>query len=90
MTDPAPAPLLNFPCLFPLTIIGRNEKGFQTSVTSIVRRHVPDMDEDRFHLRQSSQGNYLSVHIVFWAESRQQVDDLYRELSGHPQVKMLL
>jgi putative lipoic acid-binding regulatory protein len=88
MTDPAS--LLTFPCLFPLTIIGVNEKGFQTSVTSIVRRHVPDMDEDRFHLRQSSQGNYISVRIVFWAESREQVDNLYRELSTHPQVKMLL
>ena len=90
MTAPDPASLLTFPCLFPLTIIGRNEKGFQMSITSIVRRHVPDMDEDRFHLRQSSQGNYISVHIVFWAQSREQVDNLYRELGSHPQVKMLL
>ena len=90
MTETEPAPLLTFPCLFPLTIIGVNEKGFQTSVTSIVRRHVPDMDEDRFHLRQSSQGNYISMRIVFWAESREQVDNLYRELGSHPQVKMLL
>jgi hypothetical protein len=48
------------------------------------------MDEDRFHLRQSSQGNYISMRIVFWAESREQVDNLYRELGSHPQVKMLL
>ena len=90
MPDLDPAPLLTFPRLFPLTIIGRNEKGFQVSITSIIRQHVPDMDEDRFHLRQSSQGNYISMRIVFWAESREQVDNLYRALGSHPQVKMLL
>ena len=91
MTDDShPVLLLTFPCLFPLTIIGQNEKGFQTTITAIVRRHVPDMDEDRFHLRHSSQGKYISVRIVFWAESREQVDNLYRELGSIPQVKMLL
>ncbi len=91
MTDDSlPDPLLTFPCLFPLTIIGQNEKGFQTSITTVVRKHVPDMDEDRFHLRHSSQGKYISVRIVFWAESREQVDNLYRELGSIPQVKMLL
>jgi uncharacterized protein len=88
MTDTPPP--ITFPCLYPLTVIGKNEKGFQLSITAIVRKYVPDMDEDRFHLRESSQGHYLSVRIVFWAESREQVDHLWNELGKQPQVKMLL
>jgi len=83
-------PVLSFPCLFPLAVIGRNEDGFHLAVIAVIRKHVPDMDVDRFHARTSQQGSYLSIRVTFWAEDREQVDTLYRELGSLPQVKMIL
>ena len=83
-------PELLFPCLFPLAVIGRNEDGFHLAVIAVIRKHVPDMDEDRFHTRTSQKGSYLSIRVTFWAEDREQVDNLYRELGSLPQVKMIL
>ena len=56
----------------------------------IVRRHVPDLPEDASHSRLSRGGKYLAVTVTFVAESREQLDALYRELSAHPRVVMLL
>ena len=56
----------------------------------IVRRHVPDLPEDASRTRLSSGGKYLAVTVTFVAESREQLDALYRELSAHPRVVMLL
>jgi putative lipoic acid-binding regulatory protein len=83
-------PALTFPCLFPLAVIGRNEDGFHLAVIAVIRKHVLDMDEDRFHTRTSQQGSYLSIRVTFWAEDRQQLNNLYRELGSLPQVKMIL
>ena len=56
----------------------------------IVRRHVPHLPEGASHTRLSSGGKYLAVTVTFVAESREQLDALYRELSAHPRVVMLL
>jgi uncharacterized protein len=86
----SPQTELIFPCLFPLAVIGRNEEGFHLDVIRVIRKHVPDLNEDRFHTRTSVQGSYLSVRVTFWADNREQVDNLYRELGSLPQVKMIL
>jgi uncharacterized protein len=85
-----PQPELLFPCLFPLAVIGRNEDGFHLAVIAVIRKHVADMDEDRFRTRLSQKGSYLSIRVTFWAKDREQVDNLYRELGSLPQVKMIL
>jgi putative lipoic acid-binding regulatory protein len=79
-----------FPCLFPLSVIGENANGFQLTVTAIIHKHIPDIPEESFRLRPSREGKYLSVRVVFWAENRAQVDNLYRELGAQPLVKMIL
>ena len=56
----------------------------------IVLRHVPDFDSSTMEMRASREGKYLSLTCVVNATSREQLDELYRELSGHPQVVMVL
>jgi putative lipoic acid-binding regulatory protein len=85
-----PDSLLEFPCAFPLKIMGRTEDGFAQLVLDIVLRHVPDFDSASMEMRASRQGNYLSLTCVVNATSREQLDELYRELSAHPQVVMVL
>ena len=82
--------LLQFPCDFPLKIMGRNVDGFADAVLDVVRRHAPDFDGATLELRASRAGNYLSCTCTVRATSREQLDALYRELTSHPLVKVVL
>ncbi len=81
---------LEFPCLFPLKTIGRDSDDFRDIVIEIVRRHVPDLKDDAVTTRSSSGGKYLSVTATFTAESQEQLDAVYYELSSLEQVLLVL
>lgn len=81
---------LTFPCAFPLKIMGRNTDGFADAIVEVVRRHAPDFDPAAVELRPSSGRNYLSCTCTIHATSREQLDALYRELTAHPLVKIVL
>lgn len=82
--------LLEFPCDFPLKIMGARSDDFAQTVVAIVLRHAPDFRAETVEMRASGAGNYLSVTCTVRARSRAQLDDLYRELSAHPAVKLVL
>jgi putative lipoic acid-binding regulatory protein len=82
--------LLEFPTEFPLKIMGRAKEGFAQTVHDIVIRHAPDYDGSTMELRPSSAGNYISVTCVINATSKEQLDALYRELTSHPDIAMVL
>jgi putative lipoic acid-binding regulatory protein len=88
--QPMAESLLEFPCSFPIKILGRTEEGFAQTILEIVVRHVPDFDSATMEMRASREGKYLSLTCVVNATSRTQLDDLYRELSSHPMVAMVL
>lgn len=82
--------LLEFPCTFPLKIMGRADAALTPTVLDIVQRHAPDFDGATIVTRPSSSGRYLSLTCTINATSKAQLDALYRELSGHPLVKVVL
>ena len=82
--------LLEFPCTFPLKIVGKAEDGFAQTVLEVVLRHAPDFDSASMEMRASREGRYLSLTCTVNAKSREQLDGLYRELSRHPMVTMVL
>ncbi len=82
--------LLTFPCSFPIKAMGRNAGDFEALVVAIIRRHVPHLDDSAITRRYSEAGNYLSITATFMAESREQLDVLYRELSSHERILMVL
>jgi putative lipoic acid-binding regulatory protein len=81
---------LTFPCSFPIKIMGRTQDGFAQAVADVVCRHAPDFDPSALEMRASKEGNWLSFTATVNATSREQLDDLYRELVAHPMVKMVL
>lgn len=85
-----PETLIEFPCDFPLKIMGATREGFAQAVVEIVLRHAPDFDAAKVEMRPSKAGNYLSVTCVVRATSKPQLDALYRELTAHPWVKIVL
>lgn len=82
--------LLEFPCDFPLKIMGHAAGDFDTLVIEIVSRHVPGLPAEAVQRRPSREGRYLSLTVTVQAESQRQLDDLYRELSAHPRILMVL
>lgn len=82
--------LLQFPCAFPIKIMGRMEDGFADTMVEVVLRHAPDFDVASATMKPSSGSKYLSLTCTINATSKQQLDDLYREISAHPLVVMAL
>lgn len=82
--------LLEFPCDFPLKIMGANLEEFAQAIATVVIKHAPDFDADTMEMRPSKAGNYLSLTCTIRAVSQQQLDALYRELTAHPMVKVVL
>jgi len=81
---------IDYPLDFPIKVMGKNAPGFAQIVAGIVRRHAPDFDPSAIEMRTSRENNYLSITCVVRAHSREQLDALYAELSGHPAVVMVL
>ncbi len=82
--------LLEFPCDFPIKIMGARSDDFARTMVEIVLRHAPDFPSASVEMRASSTGKYLSLTCTVRATSKPQLDALYRELSGHPLVKVVL
>ncbi|WP_038200336.1 YbeD family protein [Xenophilus azovorans] len=88
--DPRKDSLIEYPSPFPIKVMGANVDGFVHAVTQVARQFDPGFDASTVELRDSKAGNYLGVTITVTATSREQLDDLYRALSSHPMVKVVL
>jgi len=84
------AQIVEYPCDFPIKILGHTRTGFAQAILEVVRRHAPEFDGAAMEMRSSKRGKYLSLTCVIRARSREQLDGLYRELCDHPMVVMVL
>ncbi len=82
--------LIEYPSRFPIKVMGENADGFVHAITQIARRFDPSFDATTVELRPSSGAKYLGVTVTINATSREQLDELYRTLSTHPMVKVVL
>lgn len=82
--------LIEYPSRFPIKVMGAKVDGFVHAVTALARQYDPSFDASTIELRDSRAGNYLGVTLTITATSREQLDDLYRALSSHPMVKVVL
>jgi putative lipoic acid-binding regulatory protein len=90
MTDRQDPSLIEYPCEFPLKIMGPTREGFAQAVLEVVQRHAPDFDGATMEMKTSKHGKYLSITCTINAVSREQLDALYQELCDHPMVVMVL
>jgi uncharacterized protein len=82
--------LFKFPCEFPLKVMGRRTDDFRSLVVGIVQKHVGTLDATNIEERPSKDGNYLSLTCTFTAQSQEQLDALYRELTSCERVMVVL
>lgn len=82
--------LIEYPCLFPIKVMGKQCEELIPALTTVALGTDPTFDASTMELRPSSKGTYLGVTLNVHVENRQQLDDLYRTLSSHPLVKVVL
>jgi len=88
--NPTTDSLIEYPCLFPIKVMGANVDGFAAAMMDIASQFDPDFDRSSVELRESKGGKFLGVTLAFRATSRAQLDDVYRALTSHPMVKIAL
>ncbi|NBD21131.1 DUF493 family protein [Aquabacterium fontiphilum] len=99
-TPPAPTPsgappradesLIDYPCAFPIKVMGLHQEAFIEAVVAIAQTHDPAFQPHTLERRPSSSGTYLGLTVTVMATSRDQLDALYRALTSHPLVKYVL
>ncbi len=82
--------LIQYPSQFPIKVMGQKMDGMVHAISQIALAFDPAFDASTIELRESKGGNYLGVTITITATSRGQLDELYRTLSTHPMVKVVL
>ncbi|MBL0423295.1 DUF493 family protein [Ramlibacter sp. AW1] len=82
--------LIKYPCPFPIKVMGAKVDGFVEAITAVATHFDPTFDATSVELRDSKAGNYIGITVTVTATSREQLDELYRTLSSHPMVKVVL
>ena len=82
--------LLEFPVAFPMKVIGQRVDDFAQQISALVCRHIPQFNPASIELRVSSKGSYLSLTVTPVVENREQLEAVYRALSEHPMVRIVL
>ncbi|MCZ2290378.1 MAG: DUF493 family protein [Burkholderiales bacterium] len=82
--------LIEYPCAFPIKVMGAQVEGFVEAIAAVALHFDPGFDPATIERRESRAGNYLGLTITITAISREQLDELYRTLSTHPMVKVVI
>ncbi|MCV2351138.1 DUF493 family protein [Paucibacter sp. Y2R2-4] len=82
--------LIEYPSRFPIKVMGSHVEGFVEAIAQVALQFDPEFDAATIERRPSKGGNYLGLTITVTATSREQLDELYRTLSTHPMVKVVL
>lgn len=83
-------PKIEFPCSYPIKVMGLASEDFQQDILMLVRRHAPEVREEHLSVRPSNNGNYLALTIVIEATGIEQLTVLFEDLKTHASVKMVL
>jgi uncharacterized protein len=82
--------LIEYPSAFPIKVMGPHAEGFVDAIVEVALQFDPAFDVATVETRPSKGGNYLGITITVTATSRPQLDELYRTLTAHPMVKIVL
>ncbi len=82
--------LIEYPSDFPIKVMGAHVDGFAEAIAIVAQGFDPGFDPATMEKRPSKGGNYLGLTITVRVTSREQLDELYRTLSSHPMVKVVL
>ncbi len=83
-------PKIEFPCDYPVKILGRNVENFRALMTEVIERHAPGFDQDTISLRDSRKGTFVSLTVTIVATGPEQLEALHQDLRATGLVQMVL
>ena len=83
-------PKIEFPCDYPIKILGRSVEGFRDTVFEVVERHAPGFDRGSVSSRDSRKGNFLAITVTITATGPEQLDSLHKDLMSTGIVQMVI
>ena len=89
MTEPE-APKIEFPCEYPIKVLGRSSDSYQSIIFDVFERHAPGFDREGIEVRDSRKGTFTSLTITIVATGKEQLDALHRDLMATGHVQMVL
>lgn len=90
MNDKPEPPKIEFPCDYPIKVVGDAAPDYKQFVLEVVKRHAPDVDEERVTMRLSGQNNYYALTVYIRATGESQLQAIFEELKISGRVKMVL
>ena len=90
MTNNPEKSLIEYPCDFPIKVMGKNNPDFKSAVIRICQQFDPKFNVDSIEVRSSKENKYIGLTVSIHATSREQLDEVYRTLSTHPLVSVVL
>lgn len=90
MSDTTIETLLDFPCDFPIKMMGRDQPQFREAAVALVEQHAGEICSDAIRTALSRNGRFLSITITIQAKNQQQLDDIYRDLTAHEEILVAL
>lgn len=90
INSPHKTSLIEYPCDFPIKVMGKQDPTLAQTLSEVVRMHDPEFDPATVEIRMSKKGNYVGLTFTIRATSREQLDSLYKALHGHPLVSVVL
>ena len=87
---PSSGTLIEFPCMFPIKVMGGVHDEFTSTVIKIIKQKNKDFDPSTIEMKGSSEGRYISLTCFVYVTSKPELDDIYRSLSTHPMIKVVL
>ena len=88
--DPRKDSLIEYPSDFPIKVMGAMQDGFAEAIVTLLQDFDPNFHAGKMEMRPSRNGNYLGLTVTVWVTSREQLDDVYRALTSHPMVKIVM
>ena len=85
-----PETLIEFPCHFPIKVMGEVHDEFTSTVIEIIKQKNSSFDPSTIEMKGSSEGRYISLTCFVYVTSKPELDDIYRSLSTHPMIKVVL
>ena len=82
--------VIEFPCEFPIKMMGRDTPAFRSTARALVEKHAGKVANDAVREAQSRKGNFVSITVTITATSQQQLDAIYQDVTDHEDVLMAL
>ena len=82
--------LLEFPCDFPIKMMGRDRPGFREAAIALIEQHAGEISDDAIRTNLSREGNFLSITVTIKAKNQEQLHDIYRDLTANDEILVAL